>query len=1819
MSSSFERTRGPPFPRHGRSFGSFSGAQGDGDGDGRKLLSLSEILNSPGSESLKLWDLFQDTLRHLEMSDRVQGGAGASGAGGDPLAAVSHVGSGITIEDFKPFLSHVGQELGTFATLLPPQARVTQGHDGVHRGLAASPLASGFGAAASSAISPVRRLRGNATSPSPGAGPSSGSSSSSAFPFVSVRSQVGMGTGAVSPLPPNRRAPPGGRGERTVGSASFHTLPVRQPSGSDLGPSPSARGHSDASHTFKVVPQTYFREDFEISKHSIFKQPLKAAVVQQEKLTADLDLIEVALFEQIRDRFQPLMAAVGDLEQKQKDVKESLEAASKLREELRVWTEVKVTRRLRLAALARRRERIATLCRLAQSLHTVRQLRPTLQLLVSSQDFPTALQLLSSSSTVLSQQLKGVKLAASFERQIEEVVENLDQMLETDFVLKTRPVLNTEGSPVRPPLEAPPTSPVSGWEWGWAAASVVLENDEVRCPCWCSTRVSDLSLDSRLPRFCEAPACLSVCATGNPRTSGTVALDCEKLQRLLLGLRGRRLVQQSLLASRDVILRQTRKALRNVAARRCLMLRGQQRRQKTRGLGGSPRRSGTGTETSADPTDVGGASEQGGAAGGDADGEGDGEGEAEGDEGEGGGEKLTAVNVGSEVLRLPTDAFLSLWASLLGYTLSVARRYEGLAGCVVSSLCQAAAENIRASVVASAEGRGAKVQGPPPHQEILGVCMAGVDMFRSADLILNHLLSRCVGVLTGRQPSLGTAPSSSSSDGLEEEGPRGSGEEEFEGSGQQERARKEFSQIFSMTEVALDGARAILEKTRCSVLVAAETLLNSRPDLWEGEAKTLETGESGPKDAGTNSVGGPGTPGSLAGFPSPSRTLGGESPGSSGRSAAAVAAAGSSGVGRDPFGDAKRRAREALYAGLGTDGGPGGGAKGSTAAGGTLRVHLYDTAKNLLEEFHQSRVASLSLLLSEERWERVEIPSGFSGVLAPLVSPPSTSSSSKPAAAGAGVAGHSAGVSGREGEGDGKASKSFREFRSWISSLPSSSSCPSASSASPHIGQSAEGEEEPPSSSSSSAASAAETSSASRAEVSFIAEGPGKQIGICLVPGVGEGPDGPFDRGNGGEGGPSVIDPGDGGGTGGGKGAVFLPVSAALALIQTAREYWDFAGLFPCVVGETLQRLLHLFKLFNKLTLQLVLGGGAVAQRDRDREGGAGTQGRLKRITAQNLAVCSQSLGLLASLLPKLHPAFSVPLRAERRRLRIVEERLGSIRAHVTAVARGGSAGSLGRKVEGQGSEETGGDLLAGFSAELGGVALEFEEHRSKVLQKLADLLVERWEFHSNKWLIVHPHLLPSTLSDGEVVQVRVAVVGGERHSGALENGGTSHEAETESHVELPPPHSFVTAFAKDASAMHKVLSKNLPAPQLRGVFMRAFHEMSQRLESAFASERERLESLRGGNQTSSACAETGDREREREVTERERVDRSASVPVAESGGPLLSPSAKTTSTHVSASAAAGGGGGARHVRPVSPAVSASASQPAPSPSPPPSPAAVHPSGGVPPPSVSSEKMMEGSTADANEKERESAPETSGDEKRRDEEKKEKEEKEKGGGGRFRMNFADYKFPQLAWRREKDKGEKEQQADPVAASGPRRSLPGGEDPEGAAEKEGEGQPRLRLKSLDTGRYAADVAHLYLSLSQTLLSQSRGSGTLLRTPLENFISDILATFVGEAAAIAAASSSFTDVDERADGEEGGAFPMGRELREEILRAALTAAQAEQQQHEGVEAEGAVLSEQRGEGVSSVYMPGEIGGAESLLSPPCYKVVKAVTLVVPFACR
>eukprot|EP00392_Amoebophrya_sp_AT5.2_P012407 g12510.t1 len=277
----------------------------------------------------------------------------------------------------------------------------------------------------------------------------------------------------------------------------------------------------------------------------------------------------------------------------------------------------------------------------------------------------------------------------------------------------------------------------------------------------------------------------------------------------------------------------------------------------------------------------------------------------------------------------------------------------------------------------------------------------------------------------------------------------------------------------------------------------------------------------------------------------------------------------------------------------------------------------------------------------------------------------------------------------------------------------------------------------------------------------------------------------------------------------------FLIVPSALMMLKVAHEYLRLCRALQSVAVEAVQRLTHLFKLFNRQMLQLVL------------QGEAKTNKVLKKVTATNIALCSQTCGMFTALIPRFQEQLQ--------RCLLIDDNEKSI-ANRSRQA-----------------------LLADF----GRVTVDFTEHHGLLLKKLSEILESRYDVHAKKlFSVAHPPVRVAEVQSEEPGHAKpltpVEEVEGstqaEEDSAALTATNNSATESTDNIAGVaassslsakpgpPPPrpqvivvepHEICAGLIKDVCSMYRVLLKVLSGENMKKIFVRAFQNMAGKFQKS--------------------------------------------------------------------------------------------------------------------------------------------------------------------------------------------------------------------------------------------------------------------------------------------------------------------------------------------------------------------------------------------------
>lgn len=169
----------------------------------------------------------------------------------------------------------------------------------------------------------------------------------------------------------------------------------------------------------------------------------------QEKLSYYLDIVEVHIAKQISTKSDAFFQAVSSHDVLQENMLKTCQSIKQLRDKIQCIDELLTLGSLKIMKLSQTRANYVNLHNKLKLMATVHQTQPTIQLLLSTQEFVGALDLISTTQEVLTQELAGVHSFRHLGSQLAELENIIERMLQEDFGKcvssdLNRPIADTE-------------------------------------------------------------------------------------------------------------------------------------------------------------------------------------------------------------------------------------------------------------------------------------------------------------------------------------------------------------------------------------------------------------------------------------------------------------------------------------------------------------------------------------------------------------------------------------------------------------------------------------------------------------------------------------------------------------------------------------------------------------------------------------------------------------------------------------------------------------------------------------------------------------------------------------------------------------------------------------------------------------------------------------------------------------------------------------------------------------------------------------------------------------------------------------------------------------------------------------------------------------------------------------------------------------------------------------------------------------------------------------------------------------------------------
>jgi len=188
-----------------------------------------------------------------------------------------------------------------------------------------------------------------------------------------------------------------------------------------------------------MIPAACFKEHFDLTTaetFNIFSPPDQphTTMVTLERLTHYLDQIELKLLNEVSTKSEGFFEALNSYEVLTREVAIGCVQIESLRERMRTLETNLALKSLRLPRAARRRVHTALLLNKLRLVHAVWRTQPTIQQLLTSRDFPSALELITSSQQLLNTELAGVAALGPLKASLEHTRKLIKDMMSKDLL-----------------------------------------------------------------------------------------------------------------------------------------------------------------------------------------------------------------------------------------------------------------------------------------------------------------------------------------------------------------------------------------------------------------------------------------------------------------------------------------------------------------------------------------------------------------------------------------------------------------------------------------------------------------------------------------------------------------------------------------------------------------------------------------------------------------------------------------------------------------------------------------------------------------------------------------------------------------------------------------------------------------------------------------------------------------------------------------------------------------------------------------------------------------------------------------------------------------------------------------------------------------------------------------------------------------------------------------------------------------------------------------------------------------------------------------
>lgn len=209
--------------------------------------------------------------------------------------------------------------------------------------------------------------------------------------------------------------------------------------------------------TIRDIPQIFLKSDLDVSKPEMFNLVFEGLNINsdvehevlQDKLSHYLDIVEIQISKQVYQKSSSFFHAMTSQDAIMEEMRKATANVKRLREKLATMDDVLVRQSFSIINAARVKTNKEMVLEKFRLMATVHQCQPMIQVLLGTQDYVAALDLISTTQEILAQELNAIHCFRHLPLQLKELEKFIDKMLMTEFQKYTtsdlnRPLLETD-------------------------------------------------------------------------------------------------------------------------------------------------------------------------------------------------------------------------------------------------------------------------------------------------------------------------------------------------------------------------------------------------------------------------------------------------------------------------------------------------------------------------------------------------------------------------------------------------------------------------------------------------------------------------------------------------------------------------------------------------------------------------------------------------------------------------------------------------------------------------------------------------------------------------------------------------------------------------------------------------------------------------------------------------------------------------------------------------------------------------------------------------------------------------------------------------------------------------------------------------------------------------------------------------------------------------------------------------------------------------------------------------------------------------------